>query len=212
MPNQNGNAYALTTLCPMIEDSGQQLSPATIVRDLLNDLPTDEDSPMAKVPNTYLCRFFVLDDVVYEGKPARTEHLKSKYLVFTSNFYGDRDAYLQGMWRHAESFVRALFMYCRGFSGVHDGAAFAEYIRRCQVETTFFFNGSSDTPLAEQLKALYLKQELSSFAYEHQGMDAEALQQAFRSFLARVKPHELTGPTWRAGASSLEVAVIGEAR
>jgi hypothetical protein len=212
MANKSGNAYALTTLCPMLAESGQRESPATIIRDRLNDLPTDDASPMAKVPNTYLCRFFVLDDVVYEGKPAHSEHLKSKYLVFTSNFHGELEPYLEGMWQHAEAFVRAAFEYCVGFAGVRTAADFVAYVKRCQVETTFYFNGSSDAPLAEQLKALYLKQELSKFAYEQQGKSAEELQRAFATFVRRVKPTDLAGPSWRPGAASLDSAVIGEGR
>jgi hypothetical protein len=63
--------------------------------------------------------------------------------------------------------------------------------------------------LSEQLKALYLKQELANFALEHQGVkDPVALQRAFKDFLARVQPDNLAGPTWRPGASSLETAVV----
>jgi hypothetical protein len=217
MANKSGNAYGLTTLCPILsveqyqqrfKRRGLHDSPATLLKDCLNKVPTDEDSPMAKVPNTYLCRFFVLDDVVYEGKPAINEHLKSKYLVFTNNFYGDLDPYLLGMWTHAEPFVRKVFEYCVDFWSVSDGKTFVEYIKRCQVKTTFYFMGSNDEPLAEQLKALYLKQELSKFAAENQGKEATELQQAFAAFLERVRPLDLTGPTWRAGASSLGNAVI----
>jgi hypothetical protein len=217
MGNRSGNAYALTTLCPILSvDQYQQRfkrrglhdSPATLLKDCLNDVPTDEDSPMAKVPNTYLCRFFVLDDVVYEGKPAINEHLKSKYLVFTGDFYGDLEPYLLGMWMHAEPFVRRVFEYCVDFWSVTDGKTFVQYIKRCQVKTTFYFMGSTDEPLAEQLKSLYLKQELSKFAAEHQGKEPAELQKAFAAFIARVRPLDLTGPTWRAGASSLANAVI----
>lgn len=221
MPNQSGNAYALTTLCPLLcaEDywrthlRGEALhdSPATLLKDLLNDLPVDEHSPMAKVPNTYLCRFFVLDDVVYEGHPGVNEHLQSKYLVFIAELHGALDPYLLGLWTHAEAFARQAFQFCVGFDQVHDGAGFLRFVKRCQVETTFYFNGSNDLPLAEQLKALYLKQELSKFAAEHQGKPAAELQQAFERFVLRVKPRELTGPTWRAGASSLASAIVESA-
>jgi hypothetical protein len=225
MPNTSGNAYGLTTLCPLLsaEDcvrmhprQGLHDSPATLVKDFLNDLPTDEDSPMARVPNTYLCRFFVLDDVVYEGDPAVNEHLKSKYLVFTSNFHGTLEPYLAGMWEHAEAFVRKVFRYCVAFDGVQDVQSFTSWLKRCQVKTTFYFNGSTDVPLAEQLKALYLKQEFAKFAAAHQlkpKADPQAvaeLQKAFGAFVERVRPRDLTGPSWRPGASSLETAVTGE--
>jgi len=70
MPNKSGRAYALTALCPLLQSEGQSESRTVIVRDFLNDLVADEASPMARVPNTYMCRFAVLSDVFYEGNPA----------------------------------------------------------------------------------------------------------------------------------------------
>ena len=106
--------------------------------------------------------------------------------------------------------ARAGLQYCIAFDGVRDAASVVSFIKRCHVETTFYFNGSNDKPLEEQLKALYLKQELSKFAAAHQGKPAAELQQAFQQFVARVQPRELKGPTWRPGASSIDTAVIGE--
>ena len=211
MPNKNGNAYGLTTFCPIINDSTNDRSYAALIRDRLQQLqlPLNEDSPMAKVPNTYLCRFFVLDDVFYQGKPAALDHLASKYLVFTSNFYGERDAYLSGMWTAASDTIKDIWGFCVGFERVRNDASFVRYIKACQVKTTFFFNGSNDEPLAEQLKGLYLKQEFSKFVYKHQGEDAATLQKAFGEFVAQAKPANLAGPTWKPGASSLDVANIG---
>jgi hypothetical protein len=209
VPNKNGKAYGLTVLCPLGNDSQDDQSYAAIVRGHLRALAVDENSPMARVPNTYLCRMFVLDDVFYEGDPAREEHLKSKYLVFVAELHGDLDTYLEGMWREAHDMIRTVWQFCLGFHKVHSAGDFARYIKKCQVETTFYFNGSTDDSLEEQLKALYLKQELSKFVHEHQGKKPEELQRAFKTFIDRVAPQNLASPTWRPGASSLEVAVIG---
>ncbi|HEX7480469.1 MAG TPA: hypothetical protein VF331_21900 [Polyangiales bacterium] len=222
MPNLNGNAYGLTTLAPILNRDPNERSYATMLKELLDALPTGEHSPMAAVPETYLCRFFVLDNVVYQGLdivkalplpvPASHDRLKSAYLAFTANFHGpDLDQYLWGMWDAADSTIRQIWKYCVGFEQVHDAASFAKYLRRCQVETTFYFNGSTDESLAEQLKGLYLKQELAKFAFDNQGKNAEELQAAFFDFVRRTQPEELDGPSWRAGATSLERAVIGEA-
>jgi hypothetical protein len=210
VPNENGKAYGLTALCPLIDDSQNDHSYAAIVKDRLRGLPLDEDSPFARVPNLYLCRLFVLDDMFYQGRPAGEDHLRSRYLVFVAELHGQLDPFLEGMWQHAEPAVRQIWESCIGFAGVHSVRDFVRYIRRCQVETTFYFNGSNDLPLAEQLKGLYLKQELARFAREHQGLDALQLQQAFRGFVARVEPDNLARPSWRAGASSPELAVFGE--
>ncbi|HEX7669360.1 MAG TPA: hypothetical protein VF395_07255 [Polyangiaceae bacterium] len=208
MPNRNANAYALTTLCPLVVDSGRDESPLAIIRDRLDGYPTDHLSPMAKVPNTYFSRFFVLDDVVYEARPARLDRLESNYLVFNSDFHGELEPYLLGMWKEAEPFIRDVWEFCVGFKEVRDAPTFARYIKRCQVETTFYFVGSTDEPLREQLKSLYLKQEFAKFAHEHQGWPAAKLQSAFREFVAKVEPFNADSPSWRPGAATLADTVV----
>jgi hypothetical protein len=206
MPNENGTAYGLTTLCPLMDDRQSDRSYAAVLRDRLRNLPLDEDSPLAKVPNLYMCRVFVLDDVFFQGKPAVEDHLQSKYLAFVADLHGKLDPFLEGLWLHAQATVRELWQFCIGFETVNSPREFVRYLHRCQVETTFYFNGSNDEPPAEQLKALYLKQELAKFARAHQGKDALTLQRAFKEFVARVEPFNLARPTWRPGAAQPETA------
>jgi len=206
MGNTSGRAYGLTVLCPLRDDRRGEISLVAAVRERLAGLRLDERSPMARVPNTYLCRFFVLDDLPYQGNPATSEHLQSKYLVFVCELHGDLDRYLEGMWQNAEAMIERVFEFCIGFEDVKSADEFTNYIKRCQVKTTFYFNGSNDEPLQDQLKALYLKQEFAKFVRQHQGLAAIELQQAFAAFVARTQPSNLAAPTWKAGASSLEVA------
>lgn len=212
MANKSGNAYALTVLCPIRRgvplgqpQDGQSYT--ALLREQLQTLHVNEQSPMAKVPNTYLCRFWVLGDVPYQGKPGFLEHLKSDYLVFSSNFYGELDPYLEAMWEVLEASIRVILSYCVDGESVSNAKSFTEYIKRCQVTTTFFFNGSTDEPLAQQLKNLYLKQEFSKFAFENQGESASDLQAAFKTFVLRTQPENLEGPTWAAGAYHLDKVV-----
>ena len=218
MANRSGNAYAVTLLCPIKRGSPKKTPEgmddqtyADLIRFQLQQLRVNEESPMARVPNTYLSRLWVLDDVPYQGHPAVLEHLKSKYLVFSSNFHGDLDEYLKGMWDNVEAEIRAVLQYCVGFDEGKDTVTNAEtfvvYVKKCQVTTTFFFNGSSDESLEEQLKSLYLKQEFSMFAFRNQGKSATDLQAAFADFVARTEPRNLARPTWKAGAYSLSTVV-----
>jgi hypothetical protein len=207
MGNQSGKAYGLTVLCPLRSDTHEKQSFAAALRARLHALPLDEDSPMARVPNTYLCRLFVLDDVPYQGEPAQSERLKSKYLVFVCELHGQLETYLQGMWKNAEETINSIWEFCVGFKDdVRDADSFTRYIKKCQVTTTFYFNGSTDEPLAEQLKALYLKQEFSKFAIANQGKSAADVQRAFDEFVKATEPSNLARPSWRAGASRLDVA------
>ena len=70
MANTSGNAYALTVLAPIQNGCIGEISYAEVIRNRLQDLPLHEDSPLAKVPNTYLARLFILDDVFYECNTA----------------------------------------------------------------------------------------------------------------------------------------------
>lgn len=211
MPNEAGRAYGLTTLCPIKLGTENNYSFASLTRRYLQDLQQhrcNELSPMAQVPNTYLCRFFVLDDVSYQGKPARLDRLESPYLVFVAEIHGDLETYLQGLWDCAKDLVDNVWRHCVGFQDVDTVERFIRYIKACQVETTLYFNGSTDDPLAEQLKSLYLMQEFSRFAYASSNKKSEELQRAFQAFVQRTQPSNLAGPTWRPGTSDLTNPVI----
>lgn len=234
MATKSGNATALTVLSPIKNGTVDETSYADITRERCLRLPIHENSPLSKVPNTYLARLFILDDVFYESLPAndsvfnfsditsffsdsarkkalpRKDHLKSKYLVLSSNFYGNLDDYLTGMWEKwsyidhegNQRDIRHIWEHCVAFDRVTDSASFIHYIKRCQLDASLFFNGSTDDPLQEQLKSLYLKQEFTQFAVAHQGKSAAEIQQAFKTFIERVQPENLASPTWPPGKST----------
>lgn len=214
--NVSGNAYALTTLSPIrnARVPGEEIDFADKVRDILQDWNLLPNSPMTQVPQTYLCRYYVLDDVrveslpgasvldAFAGMPAQ-DRLQSRYLVFSSNFYcgpeGTPDAYLRGMWNAISAHLHTVWNHCYGFDAVHDADTFVAYMKKCQRDAALFFVGSNDDPLPEQLKALYLKQEFSKFAIANQGLDAATLRANYKAFMARVAPTDLTAPTWAPG-------------
>lgn len=235
MANTSGKAYALTILSPIKNDVAGDLSCAQETLKRCINIRVHEGSPFAKVPNTYLARLFVLDDVYYESMPAndkvfnftdvlsvvfgklrlralpKYDHLKSKYLVFSSNFHGDLDTYLGELWDHfkytdffdGERDVRYIWEHCVAFDKVQNKAQFVDYMKKCQLNASLFFNGSTDDSLAEQLKSLFIKQEFTKFAIEHQGVDAATLKVDYQAFIDRVQPDNLSGPAWKPGQSSL---------
>ncbi len=193
----------LTVMSPIRRGYLGDQSYTSITREYLQSLEGEAISPMARVPNTFLCRFYILHDVFFEGTPAVEDHLRSQYLVFCCNFHGRVEDYLRGFWTEAQDHAQSTWRFCVGFEQVQDEATFIEYIKRCALKTTFYFNGSSGAPLAEQLKALYLKQELSQFACDAQGLAPAQLRAAFRAFIARTQPANLDGPSWFPGQNSL---------
>jgi hypothetical protein len=226
--NKSGNAYALTMLCPIKPGVEGNRIYADLIRDQLESWNMADTSPMSKVSNTYLCRFFVLDDIYTESLPGasiwdalsdiriipsneqrlaalpHTDRLQSRYLVFTSNLHGDVDIYLQGMWQNMQSDIKNIWRYCYGFEDVNDATSFIAYAKKCCMDSSLFFVGSNDDSLAAQLKALYVKQEFSRFAQETQDLPASQLKLAYTAFMQRIQPRNVDAPTWKAGATHAE--------
>lgn len=215
MANTSGKAYGLTTLCPIINGHSplstsspitERLSHDKEIRRLLQSLPANEGSLFANTDNTYFARLFILNDVFFQqGNDFKRDQLKSKYLCFNSNFHGELEPYLTGMWNRNESLVREIWQHCVAFNQVNSAKDFVEYIKSCQIETTLFFNGSNDKPLAEQLKALYVKQAFSEFSITQQGKSAAETKQNFKYFLQRVQLNNIESPSWKSGQSKIKV-------
>ncbi|MFZ6864599.1 hypothetical protein ACO0K7_18360 [Undibacterium sp. Ji67W] len=229
MSNIAGNAYGLSILSPIKNGRvpGKEIAYADLVRDKLQAWNREFNSPMALVPQTYLCRFYVLDDVVTESLPGgsspdtwsdvlpvvpdslrrdvmpKQDRLQSRYLVFCCNFYagpaGTPDAYLRGMWEAINGRIHDIWDNCYGFENIHHASDFIAYMKKCQVTTSLFFNGSTDQPLEEQLKALYMKQEFTKFAIENQGLSATAIRANYRAFMLRTQLNDLQTPSWQPG-------------
>jgi hypothetical protein len=131
----------------------------------------------------------VLDDVIYVGAPSCEEHLKSKYLVFESNCDGDRDSYLTGLARAIPEELDAIWNHCAGYPkrGAADLEAFLAYMKRCEIETTFFFAPVNDKTRKQTLVALRNKAAIAHFVASHQGKPAAEIQKNLLKLSAHLK-------------------------
>jgi hypothetical protein len=189
MPSANGSVYGLTLLCPILDDPDALTSHDLQIRDRLSKLSLDETSPFAVAPGTHLARLVVLDDVIYVGAPSCEEHLKSKYLVFESNCDGDRDSYLTGLAKAIPEELDAIWKHCVGYpeKGAADLTAFLAYMKRCEIETTFFFAPVNDKTRGQTLVALRNKAAIAHFIASHQGKPAAEIQKNILKLAAHLK-------------------------
>jgi hypothetical protein len=194
MPNQNGSVYGLTILSPIINDEKASPSHDLQIRAYLATLPTGEESPFALAPGTHLARLVVMDDVIYVGAPAIEEHLQSKYLVFESNCDGDLDTYLTGLAAAAGQHLDAVWSHCVGYPGAANRKAFIDYMKACQIETTFFFAAVNNKSVPETLRALQTQRAVADFIAGHQGMEPARLQAEFADFATRLAAQPLPKP------------------
>ena len=129
-----GQAYSLTVLTPIID--GQE----THLAQYLNALPTGDASPLAGVPGTHFARWVVIDDVIYEGPDqGDRDHLEHPRLLFTSNFDGDLDPYLEALRTGLGESADTIWGHCIRYPGREEGAAVARPPPHPQTETPLFF-------------------------------------------------------------------------
>lgn len=172
--NISGQAYSLTVLTPIVDGRETDLAQC------LNGLDSGPASPLAGVPGTHFARWVVIDDVVYEGSDeGEREHLAHPRLLFTSNFDGGLEPYLEGLRTGLGDRADTIWGHCTGYPGREDGAAFAAWIRHHQIDSSLFYTAYGDRTVAEVIRSLELRTRLIGFALRAQGMAASELKTAF---------------------------------
>ncbi|MGA2849438.1 MAG: hypothetical protein ABSE46_10605 [Terracidiphilus sp.] len=187
MPNENGSVYGLTILSPIIDDEKVTPSHDLQIRDYLAHLSAREDSPFAQTQGTHLARLVVMDDVIYVGAPSCEEHLKSKYLIFEANLDGDLDTYLSNLATSIPHHLDEVWKHCVGYPGATNRQAFVDYMKACQLDTTFYFAAVNNKTVTQTLRALQTQSAVADFIASHQGVDSATLQREFIHFAAHLK-------------------------
>ena len=172
--NISGQAYSLTVLTPIIDGHEAHLA------QYLNALASGDQSPLAAVAGTHFARWVVIDDVIYEGPDqGDRDHLKHPRLLFTSNFDGDLDPYLEAMRTGLGESADAIWGHCLGYPGCDERAAFARYMRHHQIDSSLFFAAYGDRTVQDVKRSLAVRTKLIEFALRAQGLGAGELKAAF---------------------------------
>ena len=183
MENSSGQAYGLTVLSPIRNGPEQGPSHADHIRAVLAGFESGAESPLAQVNTTHMARLAVLDDVFYQAHPAAQDHLKSKYLFFSTNFDGGLDAYLELLRTDIPDDVDRIWKHCVGFPGIGDKSAFGDYFKRCQVGNAIFFADYPEATVPDVLRALDGQVAFIDFVVRNQQTAPADLKQAFDEFM-----------------------------
>jgi hypothetical protein len=172
--NISGQAYSLTVITPIMNGHQTQLA------QYLDGLQSGHQSPLAGVEGTHFARWVVIDDVTYEGlDEGDREHLKHARLLFTSNFDGELDRYLEALRSGLGDSADAIWGNCIGYPGSGEGRAFADYMRHHQIDSSLFFAAYGDRTVGEVKRSLALRIRFVEFALRVQGLPAPELKAAF---------------------------------
>jgi hypothetical protein len=168
-----GQAYGLTVLTPILDGHESELA------SYLDGLQGGAESPMASVPGTHFARWVVIGDVVYEGGRQRRDRLRFGRLLFSSNFDGHVEPYLEALRTGLGEAADAIWSHCGGYPGSADSAAFIGYMRTHQIESSLFFSAYGERTVDQVTGSLAVRRQLIDFALRAQGMAPSLLQSEF---------------------------------
>jgi hypothetical protein len=170
--NVSGQAYALTVITPVLDGHAAELTAH------LDALPEGEASPLARVPGTHLGRWVMIDQVKYQGAGQRhRDSLTTPRLLFTSNFDGELDRYLEQLQTGLGEDADAVWGHCAGYPG--RGAGFAPWMKAHQIEAALFFAAYGGHTLEQVRANLDLRARAIAFALAAQGLPPEELKARF---------------------------------
>ena len=133
--NVSGQAYAFMAMTPVKPGEEQRAGrvPARPAR--------RGPSPLAKLPRTHIGRFVIVPDFHHDPtwKQRRRSISTCNYLIFTSNFDGDLDSYLDELCEKLAPEAKEIWGRCVGCPESAKGAALKKYLKHNQINTGIFF-------------------------------------------------------------------------
>jgi hypothetical protein len=174
-----GQAEALTAFMPITAGRESALA------QLLDKLALGDGSPLARVAGTHFARFVVLDAPVYEGPPQRRDSWKAARLLFTTNFDGPLESYLEGLRTGLGPDGDAIFGHCAGYPGSADAREWVTWLLAHRVVSSLFFAAYGDQDVATVVANVDARARLIAFALGAQGLAPAELQASFMKEFAR---------------------------
>jgi hypothetical protein len=170
--NSSGQATAFMALTPI------RLGEEPALRSYLEALPRD-GSPLARLGGTHFARWVILHDWVNAPSQPRADHLASPYLIFTSNFDGPLDPYLDELCVKLAPEAHEIWGRCVGCPDDATGPQLKAYLLHNKIDTGFFVAAYPHATVPQVKAAVAAREQLIAFAVRAQQMDGEGLRRAF---------------------------------
>jgi hypothetical protein len=151
------------------------------LRSYLEGLRERGPSPLSKVAGTHIGRWVIARkfncDPAYDQPHPET--LEIPYLIFSSNFDGDLDPYLDRLCDALADEAPEIWGRCIGCPQPAGGPRLKAYLKHNQIDSGFFFAAYGQATVGPVRASLDQRERLIGFATRMQGKPAAELQQAF---------------------------------
>lgn len=162
----------ISVMCPILEGHHG------ILQDLFCALNrSDEQSPLARVTNTHMARWSLVEPLPYKNKGRPIDDVW--YLLFTSWYGGHTSAYIQALQLALGDLADDIWSNCIGYPGRRDIAEFERYLIRHRIKPHMTFGGYPDS-VTEVRASLQLGRNLKHTVTKQAGLGNTTLEKAWR--------------------------------
>jgi len=198
MSNVKEKKFGLTCLFPIREGGTHTVQLRSYLRTMDEQVEHNlYGSPLSKVPFIHMARFAIIEDLTYQGIPARRDRLKSSYMLFMCDFDGSNadklvaamseihfpdhcpDYWMDQVWGHCVAYPRRA-----------SRDRLTAYFERCQLETNLFLADRPKDEVQDILRALICKRKFIEFLMKHQGSPADHQRAEFFKMWEQLKSFE----------------------
>jgi hypothetical protein len=172
MSNIAGQAYAFLAMTPIVPGEEDRL------REDIDALA--QTRPFERLPRTHFARLVILEDWVNDSSQPNQDHLKSRYLIFSTTFDGPRDSYLDALSEELAPEAKKIWGRCVGCPKSAGGAPLKRYLLHNQIKIGFFVAAYPHATVSEVKAALDLRRQIADFAIRTQGLAPGKLRDAYR--------------------------------
>jgi hypothetical protein len=143
---------------------------------------------LRKLSFIHYARWTVLRRIPQNGPPQQPEHLNHEYLLFTSNFNGTWDQYIDAFSEVVPWRMRMIWSSSFGFPGPKPAEHLKDYVRRNAFFTDHYYAAYPDASTTLVLSALALRRNFERFTRSVPAdVGSEAFRRAWHAFLTDVQ-------------------------
>jgi len=143
--------------------------------------------PLRQLSFIHFARWNLVSRIPFNGPPQLKERLNYTYLLFTSNFNGTWDQYIDAFSYTVSRQMSLIWGSSYGFPGPMPVQPFKDYIRRNEFLANHYYSaypGSSTTVI---LSALELTRQFEIFKNEVAHATPDEFQKKYHAFLTKVQ-------------------------
>jgi hypothetical protein len=181
--NIEGRAQAITVMSPIKPFWSLWLR---VLFRLTRQFPSIT-GPLRGVSFIHFARWNLVTRIPYNGPPQKHECLNYTYLLFTSNFNGTWDQYIDAFSYTVARQMSLIWGSSFGFPGPMPVQPFKDYIRRNEFLANHYYSAYPGASTTNIRSALELKRQFDAFQKETRQMPPEEFQKHYRALLTRVQ-------------------------